>query len=666
MKLKSKFLSLFLSISLIPIFIAGFITLIVINKNSLDTAYRTLENQTAIAENTISNTISIINKSSEDLKLNKRIRDYINAENSNKSNETSKVEIKNYFNNEINILNEYDNILLLDKFDKVLIDTKGNSENKILNNNDYMTKMHQNKKSSISNGNKSSATSDAVFTLAIPLLNKANNIEGSILLDISLTKLSKKCINPVKIGNTGYVYILDKSGTTLMHKDSNEILKKNFLKTDISKEVLNTEKGTSKYKFDNTEKLVSYVKNKNLNWIFVSTVPESELTSIYYTIFKLVLVIFIIVAIICTGLSLFISKNLSRPIKKISTSLSNISKGDLTVKTEVVRKDELGYMTGKLNSTLKTLRDSFISVKNTSNEVEESASCLSDAATEMTNAANEVANAIQEVAEGSSHQAEDLMAVSNSLTAFTDKMDSVKEMISNITEKTVTTENQVEKGKDQITTINNSIESIRQSFQIVADKVFGLANTLSQVHDISDSINNIAKQTNLLALNAAIEAARAGENGKGFAVVAEEIRKLAEESGNSSEEIIDLIKSISKESNEVIDTTKTVEELLNNQTTVVNNTLDCFSSIVSSVEDVAPLIEKTNVFFDEVNKSKETIIEKIENISSVAEEVSAYAEEISASSEQMLASSKEVQKQASNTDGSSEKLKNKVNQFKVD
>ncbi|GAA0746844.1 methyl-accepting chemotaxis protein [Clostridium oceanicum] len=665
MKLKSKFLSLFLSISLIPILLAGFITLVFLRNKAFDNGKIILENQTNLAEKTIYNTISTINKSSEDIILNKRVINYVKNVNSNKSDEKSKLEAKNYFSNKINILSEYNNIKLLDKSNKILIDTKGNSENKILNA-DYINKMTQTKKISISKGEKSTSSKDSIFTLAIPILDKANNIEASVLIDISLNKLSKKCINPIKICNTGYVYVLNENGKMLMHNDSDKLLKDSFLKIDISKEVLNSPNGTSEYTFDGEKKLMCYVKNKDLNWIFVATVPTSELTAIFSKVFKLVLAIFIIVSIACTIFSLLFSKNLSTPINKISKSLSNISKGDLTVKTNVKRKDELGIMTAKLNSTLKNLRDSFISVKSTSNEVEKSASFLSNAATEMTNSANEVANAIQEVAEGSSHQAEDLMTVSNSLSTFTDKMDSVKEMISNVNEKSLTTKKYVEEGKEKIDIINTSINEIKSSFELVSDRAFNLTNTFSKVHDISDSINNIAKQTNLLALNAAIEAARAGENGKGFAVVAEEIRKLAEQSGNSSEEIIDLIKSISKESSEVIETNKNVQELLDNQTSLVNNTLDSFSNIVSSVEDVAPLIEKTHIFFGEVNESKETIIEKIENISSVAEEVSAYAEEISASSEQMLASSKEVQEQASNTDDSSEKLKDKVNQFKVD
>jgi methyl-accepting chemotaxis protein len=113
---------------------------------------------------------------------------------------------------------------------------------------------------------------------------------------------------------------------------------------------------------------------------------------------------------------------------------------------------------------------------------------------------------------------------------------------------------------DKMTQLVTSINSIGSAFKDVSNKISELGMSVNKINEITALINSIADQTNLLALNAAIEAARAGEAGKGFAVVADEIRKLAEQSKNSSGEIDNLITLILSETKEVISTTNEVME----------------------------------------------------------------------------------------------------------
>ncbi|HNV69394.1 MAG TPA: methyl-accepting chemotaxis protein [Candidatus Ozemobacteraceae bacterium] len=170
-------------------------------------------------------------------------------------------------------------------------------------------------------------------------------------------------------------------------------------------------------------------------------------------------------------------------------------------------------------------------------------------------------------------------------------------------------------GLGAVTTTIETMESIK-------DEVFGLENIIEdlnsvskQIGEIVDTITNIAYQTNLLALNAAIEAARAGEHGQGFTVVAEEVRKLAEESGEAAEDIGKKIRGMLQKTGIAVQTiskgtTKVVEGV--NVAKVAGETL---KRIVREVQTVNNAIQEISKASSEQSANVDSLRQSIESIS---------------------------------------------------
>lgn len=223
----------------------------------------------------------------------------------------------------------------------------------------------------------------------------------------------------------------------------------------------------------------------------------------------------------------------------------------------------------------------------------------------------------------------------------------------------------ISEGNTKLQQLITSTQTISESFEEVSEHVKVLDGRLKEIGEITDAINSISEQTNLLALNAAIEAARAGEAGRGFAVVADEIRKLAEQSKNSSQHINQILSNITNESAEIVITTVKGIDNLRNQEAVVHNTIESFQEILQGIGDIIPKIENANDGIKVVNERKDDIVERVGTIAAIAVDNSAIAEEIAASSEEMSTSVEEIASTAQNLSSMTYEMKDQVEKFKV-
>lgn len=234
----------------------------------------------------------------------------------------------------------------------------------------------------------------------------------------------------------------------------------------------------------------------------------------------------------------FTVKNLLPSIKIFGQVIEGMSSGNLTRRIEALKHDELGALASHLNIsldklvlTLRRFSKGSMLISNTARGLEESTSQLRTGMDETVNQVAAVAGASEEMSATSSEVAKNCASASAS-----------SEQATSIARK----------GETIVKETASIMEHINSIVGESAQNIKSLVKRSDQVGGVVELINDIAAQTNLLALNAAIEAARAGEHGRGFAVVSDEVRKLAENTAQATNQIAETINSMQEEMKQAV------------------------------------------------------------------------------------------------------------------
>lgn len=410
------------------------------------------------------------------------------------------------------------------------------------------------------------------------------------------------------------------------------------------------------------ENLLFELKEHNLKESKDLKIQSEDIFDSTVKFFALITVLAVIIFSLVAYLIMKFIKNSSNNMIK---NLKILSTGDFSINLDSDGTNEFALMNKELSNMVTDISDMINSIKNTSNIINESAQNLSSVSYEMAASSENVTNAITDVSQGATTESEDLMDMTNILNSFGSEIDDIVNSISDIKEGSTQIEYMAKDSNTNLQSLMDSINGLNTSFNEVLQKVTNFDENINKINEITTIINNIANQTNLLALNASIEAARAGEHGRGFSVVAEEIRKLAEQSKDSSENISKLISSTSKDKDVMMETTNKMKEELVKQISVVDVSIKSFKSILEAVANSIPKIDSVSNSSLDINEDKNLIVQKIEELSAISEEVSASAEEIVASSMEMNSSTEEVSSTAETLSKITKEMIETVDKFKL-
>lgn len=484
------------------------------------------------------------------------------------------------------------------------------------------------------------------FSVATPIRNASNQVEGVIYYRMDIDFIDN-ILEKLKVSKNSTAYIVDDTSTIIVHEDESMVNNVSFANAGgdlagFAKEMEENQYGYSSFTSEEIKYVCGYSEIENTNgWRLILNAPESDYTDYINESVLDLLGVDAIILLFALVVAYYFAHTIGKTANRVEGMLEKISKGDFSTKISKSKsKDELGKLQNsayelqetlsaviqETNTVLGTMASYDLSVNDMkgypgvfdelSNSVNEIKAILCKIISEVQESANAVGTGSGELALAAD-------ALSQGTVAQAASIDKVVLEIQEITEKIVTSsenEDLVEKRlRDLEHLIGDGNKEMTELLQVVKE----VADMSSDIQKIVGTIDSIAFQTNILALNASVEAARAGDNGKGFAVVADEVGSLAAKTSEASKQTSELI-------GRCIDR-------INNAMHCADVTFDCLGNIVNNSAEISKAFEDIAIKTKEQAEKSSYIRQEMTVISDVVQNNTATAEESAAATQELSA-----------------------------
>ncbi|PIE62867.1 MAG: chemotaxis protein [Desulfobacter postgatei] len=347
----------------------------------------------------------------------------------------------------------------------------------------------------------------------------------------------------------------------------------------------------------------------------------------------------------------FVTRSITRPVVKGVMFADNLARGDLSRDLKIDQKDEVGQLAQALNVMNHNLHRMIVNVNDSVDALHHSSGDLTGISQSMHAESKETSELSTSVAAA----AEEMSANMNSVAAAVEQTSVNVGSVSAAAEQMSATINEIAKNSEQSRMITD--EAVQQAND-TSIKVKDLAKAAQKIGNVTNTINDISDQVNLLSLNATIEAARAGEAGKGFAVVANEIKALAAQTADATEEISSKIHRIQKSTDETIDEISEITNIINRVNNIVSSIAVAVGEQSSVTHEIAENVSQASLGIAEVT-------ENVAQTSVVSSEVAENIASVSNSAAAILQRSKQVNKTVLELGGIADVLQEMMVKFKL-
>lgn len=402
-----------------------------------------------------------------------------------------------------------------------------------------------------------------------------------------------------------------------------------------------------------------------IGMIFVG-LSVHEMDDIIHTFIFFTIAAIVGIVVVCVIASNFLIGKAIGMLDEVVDYVQKISSGNLKISDlEIHTEDEIGTLAKGVN----LMRDALQSlIKN----VAESSERVAASSEELTAVTQEGANSVSFMAQNTAAMGEDAGVLTFMVNDLQEIIHDMREKMhvlhasANVMDEVAKSSAQnAATGKEKVDIAIAAMKNITEQVGASAEVVGNLGKRSDEIGQIVGTISAIADQTNLLALNAAIEAARAGEHGRGFAVVADEVRKLAEQSGEAASSIAQLIHTIQVDTSSAVAAIEKGNQGVKEGMTSILATGEAFKDIESQAGRLTESVHQSREYIEAVNTSSHEILDSVENVHEITSKTEENANSVSEAAEKQSATIEEISEASKTLAQLANDMQNEVAKFRV-